>query len=157
MEEDSGLKKRDREYRYLNSDEINYLQYIFGKMKKNKDDSVSIQSFKRFLNLNHNKEISNGLLDIFHSYGSSITEKDFLDAMNCDMSMFKSKEKIKNLFDILDSNNKGYITYKNFVNSAKEFDDEFEEETLKQIFDIIDLGNSNKIIYDEFKGAISNM
>ncbi|CRG93634.1 calcium-binding protein, putative [Plasmodium gallinaceum] len=154
---ENETKKKESNYKFLNSDEINNLEYIFNKLKKNKNDNVSVQNLQKFLINSHNKDICDDLLDFFHSYGGTISLDDFLSALNCDMNEFKSKEKIKSLFEMLDANKKGYISFKNFVQSAKEFENEFDEETLKKIFNIIDLNNNDKILYEEFKNSISNI
>ncbi|ETW19818.1 hypothetical protein PFAG_01261 [Plasmodium falciparum Santa Lucia] len=149
--------KKENNYKFLNSDEINNLEYIFNKIKKNKNDNISIQNIHKFLLNNHNKDICDDLLEFFHIYGSTITLDDFLNSLNCDMNEFKSKEKVKMLFELLDTNKKGYISYKNFIQSAKQFEDEFSEDMLNDIFHIMDLNNNNKILFDEFKNSISNI
>ncbi|SCM19005.1 calcium-binding protein, putative [Plasmodium chabaudi chabaudi] len=157
MDENIDDKKRESNYKYLNSDEMNNLEYIFNKIKKNKNENVPIQNIEKFLLKNHNEQICDDLLSYFHIYGSTVTLDDFINHLNCDINEFKSKEKIKSLFEMLDENKKGFITSKDFINAAKEFDNEFKEDVLKNIFKIIDLNNNNKIIFDEFKNAIWNI
>ncbi|KEG00291.1 calcium-binding protein, putative [Plasmodium vinckei vinckei] len=157
MDENIDDKRRESNYKFLNSDEINNLEYIFNKIKKNKNENVPIQNIEKFLLKSHNEQICDDLVSYFHLYGSTVTLDDFIGHLNCDINEFKSKEKIKNLFEMLDENKKGFITSKDFINAAKEFDNEFKEDVLKNIFKIIDLNNNNKIIFDEFKNAIWNI
>ncbi|GAB67490.1 calcium-binding protein [Plasmodium cynomolgi strain B] len=156
-EQQRGGKKNESNYKFLNADEINNLEYIFNKMKRNKNENVTIQNVQKFLHENHNKDISDDLLDLFHMYGSTISLEDFLTSLNCDINKFKSKEKMENLFDLLDTSKRGYISTRTFIQAAKEFENEFCEETLKSIFNIMDLSNSDRVHFDEFKNAIANM
>ncbi|KJP88918.1 hypothetical protein AK88_01412 [Plasmodium fragile] len=156
-EQQRGGKKNESSYKFLNADEINNLEYIFKKMKKNENEGVTIQNVQKFLHENHNKDISDDLLDFFHMYGSTISLEDFLSSLNCDINKFKSKEKMKNLFDLLDISKRGYISTRGFIQAAKEFENEFSEETLRSIFNIMDLNNNDRMHFDEFKNAISNM
>ncbi|SCP05207.1 calcium-binding protein, putative [Plasmodium ovale] len=150
-------EKKESKYKYLNTDEINNLVYIFNTIKKSKEEEVSINSLERFLLKNHNKSICDDLLSFFHVYGSTIKIDDFLHYLNCDMNQLKSKEKIRTMFELMDSNKKGFISSKSFIQAAKEFDNEFDEDTLRQIFSIVDLGNTDKLLFDEFKNSISNI
>ncbi|CAG9478190.1 calcium-binding protein, putative [Plasmodium vivax] len=152
-----GGKKNESSYKFLNADEINNLEYIFNKMKRSKNESVTIQNVQKFLHANHNKDISDDLLDLFHMYGTTITLEDFLTSLNCDINKFKSKEKMKSLFNLLDASNRGYISTRSFIQAAKEFENEFSEETLRSIFNIMDLSSSDRMHFDEFKNAIANM
>ncbi|KAI4837438.1 calcium-binding protein [Plasmodium brasilianum] len=156
-EQEKEGKRKESTYKYLNSDEINNLEYIFNKVKKNKNENVSIQNLQKFLLNSHNKDICEDLLDFFHIYGSTISLDDFLNCLNCDINEFKSKEKMKNLFELIDTNKRGFISYKNFMEAAKEFENEFNEQTLKNIFNIIDLSNSDRMLFEDFKNSISNI
>ncbi|GAW81966.1 calcium-binding protein [Plasmodium gonderi] len=155
--EERGEIKKESNYKFLNSDEISNLEYIFNKIKKNKHEYVTIQNLQKFLHTSHNKDIADNLLDLFHMYGSAISLDEFLTSLNCDINEFKSTEKMENLFNLLDTTKKGYVSNKNFIQAAKEFENEFNEETLKRIFSIMDLNNNGEMHFDEFKNSISNI
>ncbi|VWU49897.1 calcium-binding protein, putative [Hepatocystis sp. ex Piliocolobus tephrosceles] len=153
---ESTNKPKEEKYKYLKTDEINNLEFMFNKIIKNKNTNLSIQVLEKYLIRNHNKEICEDLLCFFDYYGSTITFDDFLEYLNCDINNFKSKEKIKGLFELIDTNKKGFITSKDFIHAAKEFENEFNEETLKDIFNMMDMNNDDIMRIEEFKNAIAN-
>ncbi len=73
---------------------------------------------------------------------------EFLKMMTAKLSETDSDDDITKVYNMYDSDNKGYITAEDFKNVAKELKEEIKDEEIKEIMDKIDPKNKGKITYE---------
>ena len=119
---------------------------------------ISVEDFKKFLINNQEKNIFQGekdeeikkqFLGIDIDYNNKIDFTEFL-AANLDKSLYLDKIRLKNAFDILDSDKNGIITKENIIEVLK-IEKLYDNNKLAMnLIEQNDINKDGKIDFDEF-------
>ena len=142
----------------LKTEEFQEISEIFKKINECKTGMISFEDFKKFLINNQEKNIFQGekdeeikkqFLGIDIDYNNKIDFTEFL-AANLDKSLYLDKIRLKNAFDILDSDKNGIITKENIIEVLK-IEKLYDNNKLAMnLIEQNDINKDGKIDFDEF-------
>ena len=142
----------------LKTEEFQEISEIFKKINECKTGMISFEDFKKFLINNQEKnifqaekdeEIKKQFLGIDIDYNNKIDFTEFL-AANLDKSLYLDKIRLKNAFDILDSDKNGIITKENIIEVLK-IEKLYDNNKLAMnLIEQNDINKDGKIDFDEF-------
>ena len=142
----------------LKTEEFNEIADVFKKINECKTGMISFEDFKKFLINNQEENIFQGekdeeirkqFLGIDIDYNNKIDFTEFL-AANLDKSLYLDKIKLKNAFDIFDSDKNGIITKENIIEVLK-IEKLYDNNKLAMnLIEQNDINKDGKIDFDEF-------
>jgi len=142
----------------LKTEEFQEIAKVFKKINECKTGMISFEDFKKFLINNQEENIFKGekdeeirkkFLGIDIDYNNKIDFTEFL-AANLDKSLYLDKIKLKNAFDIFDSDKNGIISKENIIEALK-IEKLYDNNKLAlNLIEQNDINKDGKIDFDEF-------
>ncbi|KAL6450642.1 SAL1 Calcium-binding mitochondrial carrier SAL1 [Candida maltosa Xu316] len=109
----NDFKKAIKNFNHPVSESPELLKKVFNSFDSNHDEKIDFQDFKKYL-ITTDDQILKGFLQLDEDHDGKLNKSDFIRYLKETLDIEPSRSNIDLLFKQLDSNEDGYITYKEF-------------------------------------------
>lgn len=141
-----------KQTKQLSPEESNILFDLGRKGPINPDElKVSLDALGYQLN---KEDIQRLIMQLDPQNTGTINYQDFFDLINEKVSQKDQEEQIKMTFDMLDSDRKGKITFKDLKKVAEALGEEISDQEIREMINEADIDNDGEISYEEFVSLV---